>query len=287
MSFGWRVLKLLLNGVLVAASLMLAACVPLHETVDYRYGVLHAGYKPLIVGVQNQPLSLDDPYMVPDPAAVANLADRDLSSDTNQRNEPNKIDMLTSMEIEMLADYTFTIWQSSLPYRTAEQRPADNSGYDADLRLKRHVFAGDKLVTIITPMDSLFWMDIGSFTQLVAIQLNYFCGTDCAPIPYQGDGLLQFDFDANEAHIRAMALRSNLDHQFIGQLDFDLEKMSKNSFSDPNARLVFSIDNTQQRIWNAVVIGTVDTNPALAAIGAFGAADANRDSALTGHFYSK
>jgi len=63
--------------------------------------------------------------------------------------------------------------------------------------------------------------------------------------------------------------------------------MSKNSFSDPNARLVFSIDNTQQRIWNAVVIGTVDTNPAPAAIGAFGAADANRDSALTGHFYSK
>jgi len=251
------------------------------------YGVLQAGYRPLIVEVQNQPLSLDDPYMVLDPAAVANLANRDLSSDTNQRNEPNKSDMLTSMEIEMLADYTFTIWQSSLPYRTAEQRPSDNSGYDADLRLKRHVFAGDKLVTIIAPMDSLFWMDIGSFIQPVAIQLNYFCGTDCAPIPYQGDGLLQFDFDANEAHIRAMALRSNLDHQFIGQLDFDLEEMSKNSFSDPNARLVFSIDNTQQRIWNAVVIGTVDANPAPAANGAFGAADANRDSALTGHFYSK
>ena len=59
MSFGWRVSKPLPRAVLVAASLMLTACVLIHETIDYRHDALQAGHKPLILTTQNQPLNLD------------------------------------------------------------------------------------------------------------------------------------------------------------------------------------------------------------------------------------
>ena len=59
MSSGWRVSKPLPNKTLVAASLTLAACVPINETIDYHYDVLRAGNKPLTLGAQIQPLTRD------------------------------------------------------------------------------------------------------------------------------------------------------------------------------------------------------------------------------------
>ena len=287
MSFGWRVSKPLPNGVLVAASWMLAACVPIHETIDYRYGMPHVGHRPLILATQNQPLNLDDSHMALDRTNVANLADRALSSGTNRTAEPNKSDLLAAMEIQLFADHTLGIWHAFLPDTMPEQLQSDDTGQNPNIRFRRHALADNHLLTITSPADSLFWIGTGSFIQPIAIQIDYFCGTDCAPIPYTGDGLIQFDFDANQGHIRAMALTSNQNNQFIGQLDFDLEAMSKNSFSDPSARLVFSIDNAPQHIWNAMVIGTVDPDPGPTVDGVFGAADANRVHALTGHFHAK
>ena len=104
MSFGWRISKLCPNGVLVAASLMLAACVPFHETIDYLYGVLQAGHRPLILVTQNQPLNADESHMALDRTNVANLPDRALSSGTNRQTEPNKSNLLATMEIQLFAD---------------------------------------------------------------------------------------------------------------------------------------------------------------------------------------
>ena len=48
MSFGWRVSQRFLNGLMLAVYVMLAACVPIDETFDYRYAVLQSGYSPFI-----------------------------------------------------------------------------------------------------------------------------------------------------------------------------------------------------------------------------------------------
>ena len=48
-----------------------------------------------------------------------------------------------------------------------------------------------------------------------------------------------------------MALTSLNNSQLIGQLNFNLERLSKNSFLDPNAQLIFSIDSAKQHIFNA------------------------------------
>ena len=44
MSFGWRVSQRFLNGLMLAVYVMLAACVPIDETFDYRYAALQSGY---------------------------------------------------------------------------------------------------------------------------------------------------------------------------------------------------------------------------------------------------
>ena len=99
--------------------------------------------------------------------------------------------------------------------------------------------------------------------------------------------MLQFDFDANQAHIRNLALTSTNDNQFIGQFNFNLERLSKNSFLDPNAQLIFSIDSAQHRIFNAKVLGAIDPAPVQLPNVALDAADKQSDNALIGHFKSK
>ena len=84
-----------------------------------------------------------------------------------------------------------------------------------------------------------------------------------------------------------MALTSLNNSQLIGQLNFNLERLSKNSFLDPNAQLIFSIDSAQQHIFNAKVLGTIDPAPAPPSNGAFGAADTQSDNALIGYFQRK
>ena len=75
--------------------------------------------------------------------------------------------------------------------------------------------------------------------------------------------------------------------QLIGRLNFNLERLSKNSFLDPNAQLIFSIDSAQQHIFNAEVLGPINPAPAPLSNRAFGAADTQSDNALIGHFQSK
>ena len=102
--------------------------------------------------------------------------------------------------------------------------------------------------------------------------------------PCSGDGLLQVDFDTNQAHIHNMRLTSLNNSQLIGLLNFNLERLSKNSFLDPNAQLIFSIDSAQQHIFNAKVLGPINLAPAPLSNGAFGAADTQSDNALIDHF---
>ena len=75
--------------------------------------------------------------------------------------------------------------------------------------------------------------------------------------------------------------------QLIGQLNFNLERLFKNSFLDPNAQLIFRIGSAQQHIFNAKVFGAIDPAPATLSNGALGATDAQSDNALAGHFLSK
>ena len=84
-----------------------------------------------------------------------------------------------------------------------------------------------------------------------------------------------------------MALTSLNNSKLIGQLNFNLERLSKNSFLDPNAQLIFSIDGAQQHIVNAKVLGAIDLAPVPSSNGTFGAADTQSDNALIGHFQSK
>ena len=67
--------------------------------------------------------------MVLDHANVANLADRALSSATNQQAKPNKSELLTHMEIKLFKDRTLGVWHSSLPETTLEQLQSDDTGH--------------------------------------------------------------------------------------------------------------------------------------------------------------
>ena len=120
MSSGWRESKLLPDELLVAASLILVNCVPIHETIDYRFDMLQAGHKPLTLATENQPLSLNDLHVVLDHINVTNLADRALSSAADRQAEPNKSDLLTTIEIKLSADCTHGDWHSFLPDTTPE-----------------------------------------------------------------------------------------------------------------------------------------------------------------------
>jgi len=63
--------------------------------------------------------------------------------------------------------------------------------------------------------------------------------------------------------------------------------LSKNSFLDPNAQLIFSIDSAQQHIFNAKVLGAIDPAPAPLSNCTFGAVEKQSNNALIGHFQSK
>ena len=191
------------------------------------------------------------------------------------------------MEISLCPDHTISIWQFYPPATTAEQMHSQTTRQDFTLRVNSRSFATNKRITVISPADPFFWPQIGSLIQPVVIQLHYFCSIDCTSIPFSGDGLLQVDFDTNQAQIRNMALTSRNKSQLIGQLNFNFERLSKNSFLDPNAQLIFSIDSAQQHIFNAKVLGAIDPAPAPLSNGAFGAADTQSDNALTGHFQGK
>ena len=84
-----------------------------------------------------------------------------------------------------------------------------------------------------------------------------------------------------------MALVRLNNSQLIGQLNFNLERLPKNSFLDRNAQLIFSIDSAQQHIFNAKMLGAIDPGPAPLSNGALGAADTQSDNALIGHFLGK
>ena len=187
------------------------------------------------------------------------------------------------MEISLGTDHTISIWQFYPTTTTAEQMHSQTTRQDFTLQVNNRLFATDKRVTILTPADPFFWPEIESLIQPVVIQLHYFCGIDCTSTRYSGDGLLQFDFDTNQAHIRNMALTSLNNSQLIGQLNFNLKRLSKNSFLDPKAQLIFSIDSVQQHIFDAKVLGAIDPAPAPLSNGAF----AQSDNALIGHFQSK
>ena len=165
MSFGWRVSKPLPRAVLVAASLMLTACVLIHETIDYRHDSLQAGHKPLILATQNQSLNLDASHVALYRANVANLADRAISSGANQQAEPYKSDLLAAMEIQLFNDHTPGIWRSFLPDTTPEQLQSDDTGQNPNMRFRRYARADAHLLTITSPADSLFWIGAGSFIQ--------------------------------------------------------------------------------------------------------------------------
>ena len=66
MSFGRRVSQRFLNGLMLAVYVMLAACVPIVETFDYRYAAPQSGYSPFIAATQNQPPILDGSRIAPD-----------------------------------------------------------------------------------------------------------------------------------------------------------------------------------------------------------------------------
>ena len=95
---------------------------------------------------------------------------------------------------------------------------------------------------------------------------------------------MQVDFETNQAHIRNMALTNLNSSQLLGRLNFNLERLSKNSFLDPKAQLIFSIDSAQQHIFNAKVLGAIDPASAPLSNSAFAAADTQSDNALIGQF---
>ena len=287
MSFGWLVSQRFLNGLMLAVDVMLTACVPIDETFDHRYAALQSGYSPFIAATQNQPSTLDGSRIAPDQTDLINLAASQSSTAITQPDKPHKNDLLTAMEISLGTDHTISIWQFYPPATTAEQMHAQTTRHDIIMQVNNRLFATYKRVTILTPADPFFWPQIGSLIQPVVIQLHYFCSIDCTSIPSSGDGLLQVDFDTNQAQIRNMALTSRNKSQLIGQLNFNFERLSKNSFLDPNAQLIFSIDSAQQHIFNAKVLGAIDPAPAPFSNGAFGAANTKSDNALTGHVKSK
>ena len=152
------------------------------------------------------------------------------STAITQPQKPHKNDLLTAMEISLGPDHTISIWQFYPPATTAEQMHSQTTRQDFTLQVNSRLFATEKRIKILSPADTFFWPQIGSLIQPLVIQLHYFCGIDCNSTPYGGDGLLQVDFYTNQAHIRNMALTSLNNSQLIGQLNFNLERLSKNSF---------------------------------------------------------
>ena len=178
MSFGWRVSQRSLNGLMLAVYVMLAACVPIDETFDYRYAVLQSGYSPFIAATRDKPSTLDGSRIAPDQTDIINLAASQSSTAITQPDKPHKNDLLTAMEISLGTDHTISIWQFYPTTTTAEQMHSQTTRHDIIMQVNNRLFATDKRVTILNPADPFFWLQIGSLIQPVVIQLHYFCGID-------------------------------------------------------------------------------------------------------------
>ena len=148
---------------------MLAACVPIDETFDYRYAVLQSGYSPFIAATQNQPSTLDGSRIAPDQTDIANLAASQSSTAITQPDKPHKNDLLTAMEISLGTDHTISIWQFYPTTTTAEQMHSQTTQPDIVMQVHSSLFATDKRVTIPTLTDPFFWPQIGSLIQPVVI----------------------------------------------------------------------------------------------------------------------
>lgn len=250
----------------------LTACVPLHETIDYRRASLQTEYESLIAAVQNFPWAEEHN---PGLATAVQFSPATPPAHMPERSISQKTDGLIRMRIDLLPDQSFDVWHTSLPANAA----ADiKTGLAFDLQLN------DKLVEIITPAAHFIWPESGAFVQPVAIQFIYNCGFDCLPAAYSGDGLLHMDMETGQASLRAMELTSLRDQRFVGQLDFSLNDRQQNRFIDQDAQLMFRFDNGQQNIWQAKVTGAASNSSKPQVIGGFGAADADRARTLLGHF---
>ena len=103
---------------LVASSLMLAACDPIHKAIGYRYGVLQDRHKPSIPGRKNQLLSPDNSQLALDNTNVANPTECALHNGIDRQAKPSNSDLLATKEIQLFSDHTFGVWHSSLPETT-------------------------------------------------------------------------------------------------------------------------------------------------------------------------
>ena len=109
MSFGSRVSQRFLNGLRLAVYVMLAACVTIDETFDYRYAALQSGYSPFIAATQNQTSTLDGSRIAPDQTDITKLAASQSSTAITQPDKPHKNDLLTKMEISLGTYQTISI----------------------------------------------------------------------------------------------------------------------------------------------------------------------------------
>jgi hypothetical protein len=250
----------------------LTACVPLHETIDYRRASLQTEYESLIAAMQNFPWAEEHN---PGLATAVQFSSATPPAHMPERSISQKTNGLIRMRMDLLPDQSFDAWHTSLPANAA----ADiKIGPAFDLQLN------DKLVEIITPAAHFIWPESGAFVQPVAIQFIYNCGFDCSPAAYPGDGLLHMDMETGRASVRAMELTSLRDQRFVGQLDFSLNHRQQNRFFDQEAQLMFRFDNGQQNIWQAKVTAATSIPSTPHVIGGFGAADADRARTLLGHF---
>ena len=252
----------------------LTACVPLHETIDYRRASLQTEYESLIAAMQNFPWAeAHNPGL----ATAVQFSPATPPAHMPERSISQKTDGLMGISIDLLPDQSFDVWHTSLP-ATATAAADIKTGLAFDLQLN------DKLVEIITPAAHFILPESGAFVQPVAIQFIYDCGFDCSPVAYSGDGLLHMDMETARASVRAMELTSLRDQRFVGQLDFSLNDRQQNRFIDQEAQLMFRFDNGQQNIWQAKVTGATSIPSKPQVIGGFGAAAAGRARTLLGHF---
>lgn len=267
----------------------LTACVPLHETMDYRRASLQTEYESLIAAIQNFPWA---EAHNPGPVTAVQFAPTTPPAHLPERSILDKSDGLIRMRIDLPSDQSFDqsfaqpldIWHAPLsPAALANIKPSDAAA-DIKTKLAFDLRLSNKLIEIVTPAAYFIWPESGAFVQPVAIQFIYSCGLNCSPSAYSGDGLLHMDIETGQASLRAMQLTSLRDQQFSGRLDFNLNHRQQNRFIDQDAQLVFRFNDGQQNIWRAKVTGAASIQSKPEVIGGFGAADTDRANALLGHF---
>ena len=135
---------------------MLAACVPIDETFDYRYATLQSGYSPFIATTQNQPSTIDGSRMASDQTDIRNLATSQSFTAITQPDKPHKNDLLAKMEISRGTDQTISIWQFYPPATTAERMHSQTTRHDIIMQVNNRLFTTDKRVTSLTPAEPFF-----------------------------------------------------------------------------------------------------------------------------------